>query len=99
MAMTFTRKRKIQVPRLNLYNDYIDYIPKYLYLGVILDQRLNWNEQCQTWSGKASSALSVLRPLFRSSLHLTTQLLVCKAYIRALMTYASPAWAFISNNI
>ena len=66
-------------------------------LGVNLDQRLNWDEQCKTLRGKAFRALSALRPLFMSSLPLHTKLLVYNAFIRPLMTYASPVWAFISK--
>ena len=62
-----------------------------------MDQRLNWNEQCKTLRGKAFRALSALRPLFMSSLPLHTKLLVYNAFIRPLMTYASPVWAFISK--
>jgi hypothetical protein len=49
-------------------------------------------------SFEAYRALAALSPPFRSSLPLSYELLVCKAYIRPLMTYTSPAWAFIPKS-
>ena len=41
--------------------------------------------------------LTNVSPLLRSPLPLKTKLILDKSYIRPVMTYASPAWGFISK--
>ena len=45
-AITFSRKKKINVPKLTLDNEQIDYVQECRYLGVHLHRRLNWNKHC-----------------------------------------------------
>ena len=68
-----------------------------LYLGVMLQYRLNWRSQCDRARGKALLALRELTPLLRSALPLKTKVLVYSAYIRPIITYASEAWAYIAK--
>ena len=39
-AIVFTRKIRLQLPELRLHHDVIEYVPRYRYLGVILDHIL-----------------------------------------------------------
>ena len=64
--------------------------------GVILDHRITWKKHCEAFRGKALRSLTAIKPLLRSPLSLKAKLLLLyKTYIRPVMTYASPAWAFI----
>ena len=66
----------------------------YRYLGVILDHRLNWKTQCKALRSKALKFLTASSPLLRSFLASKATLLVYKSYVRPVMTYVAPAWAF-----
>ena len=89
-AITFPRKKKINVPKLTLDNKQIDYVQECHYLVVHLNRRLNWNGHCQAMSTKALGTLGQLTPLLKSSLPQKSKLLLYKSYVRPQMTYASP---------
>ena len=88
-AMTFSRRYKLNVPKLIVDNVYMDYVQECRYLGVLLHRRLNWSKHCEAMRGKSLMSLGKLIPLLKSSL---PQLLLYKSYVRSMMTYASPAW-------
>ena len=52
-VVVFTRKTSLKLPELRLHHDIIDHVPRYRYLGVILDHRLNWKQHCEALRGKA----------------------------------------------
>ena len=62
-----------------------------------LGPRLIWKSHCKAVRGKSLRALSSLNLLFRSSLPLSSKLLIYKPFIQPIMTYASLAWGFISK--
>ena len=64
---------------------------------VTLDRKLNWKTHSDLMRPKAFSALSRSFSLLKSTLLLRSKLLIYKSYIRPQMTYATPAWAFISK--
>jgi len=97
-AVIFSKKNKIKLSPLTLNNADIDYVESHRYLGVDLQRRLNWTTHCTRIRGKAKGALRSLGPLIRSRLPLSTKLLLFKTYIRPVMTYAAPAWAFIPKS-
>ena len=97
-AITFSRKKSIDVPKLMLDNEHIDYVQECRYLGVHLHRRLNWNGHCRAMRTKALDTLGQLTPLLQSSLPQKSKLLLYKSYVRPQMTYASPAWAFIKKS-
>jgi hypothetical protein len=81
-----------------LDNEHIDYVQECRYLGVHLQRRLNWNGHCQAMRTKALGTLGQLAPLLQSSLSQKSKLLLYKSYVRPHVTYASPAWAFITKS-
>jgi hypothetical protein len=91
-AITFSRGNKINVPKLTLNKEQMDYVQECRYLGVHLHRRRNWNGHCQ-----AMRTLGKLVPLLKSSLPQKFKLLLYKSYVQSQMTYASPAWAFITK--
>ena len=75
----------------------LDYVQKDRFLEVHLLCRLNWPKYSEAMRGKALKFLGKLIPLLKLSLPVSSKLLVYKAYLLPLMTYASPAWAFITK--
>ena len=80
-----------------LDNVYLDYVQEGRYLGVLL-HRLNWSKHCEAMRGKALMSLGKLIPLLKLPLPLRSKLLLYKSYVRPMMTYASPAWAFVHKS-
>ena len=97
-AVVFSKRTRLQLPALKLHGEDIEYVPRCPYLGVILDRRMNWKPHVEVLRGKAHGSLTALSPLLRSSLPSRTKLLLYKTYIRPTMTYAAPAWAFITKS-
>ena len=67
-------------------------------MGIELKHRLNWSAHCVRIRGKAIGALRTIGPLFRSSLPRRVEVLLFKSDILPIMTYDTPAWAFISKS-
>ena len=40
------------LPEVSLPCDSIEYVPRYRYLGVFLDHKLNWRQHCEALRGK-----------------------------------------------
>ena len=59
---------------------------------------MDWKPRVEVLRDKAHGSLTALLPLLRSSLSSRSKLLIYKTYIRPMMTYAAPAWAFISKS-
>ena len=94
-ALIFSKRTWLQLPELRLQNAIIEYVPRIRYLGVVLDHKLNWTSHCEVLRGKALRTLTAMNPVMRSSLSTRSKLLLYKSYIRPVMTYGAPAWAFI----
>lgn len=69
------------------------------YLGLQLDQRLNFKQNVKISISKANGALRQLFPLLKRNSCLTTEnkLMIYKALIRPIFTYAAPIWSHLSN--
>lgn len=80
--------------RLKLCDSPIDYSDSINYLGVTLDKKLNLKLHIDNTRKKAIKSMSALYPLIsrRSTLNIKNKLLLYKAVIRPIMSYASPIW-------
>ena len=97
-AVVFSKNTRLQLPSLKLHGEDIEYVPTCSYLGVILDRRMNWKPQVEVLRGKAHGSLTAFSPLLRSSLRSRAKLIMYKAYISPMMTYAASVWGFISKS-
>ena len=59
---------------------------------------MNWKSKVEVLRGKLHGSLIAFLPLLRSSLPSRAKLIMYKTYIRPMMTYATPAWSFISKS-
>ena len=89
-AVVFSKRRWLKLHALKLHGDEIEYVPRSLCLGVILDHRMNWKPHVDVFRGDSHGTVTVLTLLLRSSL-------LYKSYIRPMMSYASAMWAFITK--
>ena len=69
------------------------------YLGIILDQKLLFKNQIQTSVNKAYGMLNRLFPIinYKSKLHYQVGLVIYKALLRSMVTYACPIWGQASK--
>lgn len=79
-------------PKLKLQGEAIDWQPHVKYLGVIIDRRLTMKHHIKHAVNRAKAARTLLQPVLRSNLKITTKLGIVKTYIRSRLTYAAPAW-------
>ena len=72
------------LPALKLHGDEIKYVPRYSYLGAILEHRMNWKPHVEILRDKGHGSLAALSSLQRSSLPSRAKLLIYKTCIRHL---------------
>lgn len=94
-AMFFTRRRKLEIPKRPLRiagNSTLWASEPVKYLGVLLDKTVTLRQHINYVINKANTTIKILYPLInrRSKLSVQNKLLLYKAAIRPVMTYASP---------
>lgn len=62
-AMLFTRKRNLNRPTLKLYQQNIEYVDKLKFLGVTLDNKLNWSHHIVNLKKECFQRLNILKIL------------------------------------
>ncbi len=64
------------------------------YLGVLMDTRLTWKDHVTSKVNEANRRLGILRPIINrhSTLKVHSALIIYKAILRPLLTYACPVW-------
>jgi len=55
--------------KLKIQSTKIDFVPRYCYLRVILDNRLRWRKHCEALRVKALNSLTAMKPLLRLPLY------------------------------
>jgi hypothetical protein len=97
----FTRKKtniKIFTP-LKINKHKINPTTKVNYLGITLDARLNFKENVKTKLVKANNAIRKIYPLIKrnSKLNVKNKIIIYKALLRPIVTYAAPVWSHLSD--
>lgn len=100
-AVLFTRKRVKPSGDIRFGAATIPWRSEARYLGVILDSKLNFRSQTKAAVRKATGQFVKLYPLLcnRSKLSLSSKRLLYKSFLRPVVTYASPAWAYDPTNL
>ena len=94
-SVIFTKRRPKAIPELKFNDKNITYATIVKYLGIDIDRRLCFKTHCRRQKAKALGRLKQIYPLLCSPvLPLSMKLLIYKAYIRPILEYANPAWAF-----
>lgn len=80
--------------KLKLFGQNIDRVKKANYLGVVINDKLTWQDNVKHSIGKTYGILNRLRPILgrQSKLPLNLKKLIYTSSVRPIMTYASPAW-------
>ena len=90
----FTRRRKFNISSLRLGNTVLQISTKVKYLGITLDQKLNWNAHIEQVINKATSALWVCSRTFGKKWGLRPHMIhwLYLAVVKPRITYASLVW-------
>jgi hypothetical protein len=69
------------------------------YLGITLDSRLNFKLNIKNKLTKANHAIRITYPLIKRNSKLTTEnkIILYKALLRPIITYAAPVWSHLSD--
>lgn len=88
------RRRRTPTSRLTLNGTPVDFTDNVKYLGVTLDKKLLFKQHIEEIRARAARCLAALYPIIgrRSSLSTKNKLMIFKAVIRPVFTYASPVW-------
>jgi len=100
-AIFFSNKSTLNTPKPKVLNTPVSWSHSIRYLGVIIDRNLNFSAHAKSVVNKTKAAGHLLFPMInkKSPLSVRTKLYIFKAYMRPILTYASPAWASnISNS-
>jgi hypothetical protein len=98
-AIIFTKRRPELNVNIKIDNKEIPWSKSVKYLGIILDNKLNYTEHVNSISQKAIIKLINLYPILHRNSFITQEnkLLLYKAVIRPNITYACPVWSYISK--
>lgn len=99
-AIIFTKRRPLIDKYLKIENLEIKWSKNVKYLGIILDNRLNYQAHLSNVTQKAITKLIKLYPILNKNSHFSTQskLLLYKSNIRPTISYAYPIWSYISKS-
>ncbi|GBN21386.1 Retrovirus-related Pol polyprotein from transposon TNT 1-94 [Araneus ventricosus] len=88
-------KKNDDWPKVKVYGTPIEWKKEVKYLGVVLDKQLNFRAHTSLIKEKYNKAFRAQYSLIcrNSSLNLNNKVLIYLAYLRPILTYASPIWA------
>ncbi|GBM71825.1 RNA-directed DNA polymerase from mobile element jockey [Araneus ventricosus] len=88
-------KKNYNWPKVKVYGTPIEWKKEVKYLGVVLDKQLNFQAHTSQIKEKYNKAFRAQYSLIcrNSSLNLNNKVLIYLAYLRPILTYASPIWA------
>lgn len=92
--------RRKSVTKIKVFNTSIDWTRETKYLGITLDQQLSMIKHTSETVNKVKKAVGILTPLLRknSPLPISLKVYIYKAYIRPIITYASPVWSAMPHS-
>lgn len=99
-SIMFSRKRTVPDRKIKFKNYTIPWSRQVKYLGVTLDDKLNWGKNTDNLVLKGAKTTNALRPVLnrKSKLSSTTKLRIYSTLIRPCITYAAPVWCSITDN-
>jgi hypothetical protein len=97
-AMYFSKRRRMPRYGLQLNGRNIPFLNSVKYLGVIFDKRMPWRWHIEKIAAKALGKYIRTHSILKSK-HLNANiiLIVYRALIRSIMTYACPTWEFAAD--
>ena len=99
-AIFFSRRKHKPHGRLTIFGQTIEWTDRVKYLGVTLDNRLNWNTHITETLRKAYVRLKLLYPILNrnSSLSIRAGRDIYLLLLRPILTYASPVWGYTEKS-
>ena len=92
--MIFTRKRNIKEPKIYLQGVELEYVQEFKYLGVTIDNKLNWRKHVEKQTKKAQIALNTGRRMIGSKWGLKPRQMIWfyESIVRPILTYGCIVW-------
>lgn len=99
VAVMFNRPRNT-FTNISINGQTIPWSPHTKYLGVTLDQNLNFNKHIQSQTKRATAVRGMLYPILnhRSPIPLRSKITCLNMYINSIISYAGPAWGPLISN-
>lgn len=101
-VIIFKRKKKNLTTNkyLEVFQEKLERTTTVKYLGITFNEKLTWGDHVQNNLNKANGMMQRLNPLigYKSNLDISTKRRIYLAIIRPLLTYASPAWATVTDS-
>ena len=98
--MIFTKEKDVPKPKLTLAGKEIEWVAHYKYLGVKLDENLNWTQHINNIVKKANVTMLQCKTMIRRNYGLSPK--VCKwiyqGMILSVLTYGSTVWIYATRN-
>lgn len=94
-AIIFTRHRSVPKTTLKIGGHCIPWNKSVRYLGITMDNKLNWSKHIAHLRIKGAQALGALSPILnrKSNLSSDTKLKIYTTLVRPCITYACPVWS------
>ena len=95
--MLFSRKRSIEDLDVIISNTKIERKSESRFLGVIVDEKLNWNKHIQTLKSKMSKYVGVMCKL-KFQIPLKARLLIYNSLVQSHLNFCSTVWGFAAKS-
>ena len=92
MIISFLHNVIIAIPRLRIDELTLELVDSFNALGLIINNKLKWQDNTEAIVKKASNRLYVILVLRRCGLSPSDLLLVYVSLVRSILEYACPAW-------
>lgn len=96
-ATYFSRRLTVPDDVLQLKGRDIPFVNNVTYLGVIFDTRMTWRHHIKRTVAKAFCMYIRNYSLFKNGRSTNIKLMLYKALIRSVITYACPAWEHVAD--
>ena len=94
-VMIFTRKRQVKKPKIYLQGVELEYVEEFKYLGITIDNKLNWRKHIENQTKRAQMALNTGRRMIGNKWGLKPKQMtwLYESIVRPILTYGSIVWA------
>jgi hypothetical protein len=98
-AIYFSHRHTPVEALLTMKGRHIPFANHVKYLGVIFDKKVTWKPHTETTATKALGIFLSIYPILKiERLSVGAKLIIYKALIRSMLTYACPAWEFAADS-
>lgn len=93
-----TPQKRVQKPEISICNESIEYVSDFNFLGIVINENLNWKSHISTISKKISKTIGIINRL-KTTLPQHVLLILYNSLINSYLNYGALCWGFKSDHL